>query len=87
MYTYIGLGLMSVFALMITPGNYDPVNNGLVFYGFGTITQYDKDGNEVLSQTVHNRLVNQGEEFLEFLNHIPYIQSGFFSHQFITRND
>ncbi len=64
MYTYIGLGLMSVFAMMVIPGNFDTVNNELVFYGAGTITQYDKYGNEVFSQTVHNQLVDTGEDFL-----------------------
>jgi hypothetical protein len=64
MYTYIGLGLISVFAMMIIPSNFDTVNNELVFYGAGTITQYDKDGNEMFSQTIHNQVVNTGEDFL-----------------------
>ena len=64
MYTYIGLGLMSVFAMMIIPGNFDSVNNELTFYGMGTITQFDKDGNEIFSQSVHNQVVNTGEDFL-----------------------
>jgi len=64
MYTYIGLGLMSVFAMMIIPGNFDTVNNELVFYGAGTITQFDKDGYEVFSQTVHNQVVDTGEDFI-----------------------
>jgi len=64
MYTYIGLGLMSVFAMMIIPGNFDTVNNELVFYGAGTITQFDKDGYEVFSQTIHNRVVDEGEDFI-----------------------
>jgi len=64
MYTYIGLGLMSVFAMMIIPGNFDTVNNELVFYGAGTITQFDKDGYEIFSQTVHNRVINEGEDFV-----------------------
>jgi len=55
---------MSVFAMMIIPGNFDTVNNELVFYGAGTITQYDKDGYEVFSQTIHNRLVDTGEDFI-----------------------
>lgn len=64
MYTYIGLGLMSVFAMMVIPGNFDSINNELVFYGAGTLTQYDKFGNEVFSQTVHNQVVDTGEDFL-----------------------
>ena len=64
MYTYIGIGLMSVFAMMVIPGNFDTVNNGLVFYGAGTITQFDKGGYEVFSQTVHNRVVDTGEDFI-----------------------
>jgi len=64
MYTYIGLGLMSVFAMMIIPGNFDTVNNELVFYGAGTITQFDKDGYEMFSQTIHNQVVDTGEDFL-----------------------
>lgn len=55
---------MSVFAMMIIPSNFDTVNNELVFYGAGTITQYDINGNEVFSQTVHNRLVDTGETFM-----------------------
>jgi len=49
---------------MIIPGNFDTVNNELVFYGAGTITQFDKDGYEVFSQTVHNQVVDTGEDFL-----------------------
>ncbi len=55
---------MSVFAMMIIPGNFDAVNNELVFYGAGTITQFDKDGYEMFSQTIHNQVVDTGEDFL-----------------------
>ena len=55
---------MSVFAMMIIPGNFDTVNNELVFYGAGTITQFDKDGYEIFSQTVHNQVVDEGEDFI-----------------------
>lgn len=55
---------MSVFAMMVIPGNFDTVNNELVFYGVGTITHFDKDGYEVFSNTVHNRVVDTGEDFI-----------------------
>jgi hypothetical protein len=34
------------------------------FYGFAEIIKYDENGNVVYTQTVHNQLVDTGEEFL-----------------------
>ena len=64
MYKYLGLGLMSVFAMMVVPGNFDISQGELSHYGAGTITLHDSEGSELFTQTIHNRLVDTGETFM-----------------------
>ncbi len=64
MYKVIGFSLMSVFAMMIIPSNIDISQGGLSHDGAGTITLRDGEGNELFTQTIHNRLVDTGETFM-----------------------
>ena len=64
MYKFIGLAMMGIFAMMIIPGNFNPVSGEQHFYGAATIQKLDAAGNEVFTQTVHNQLTDTGEDFL-----------------------
>jgi len=59
-----GYVLMGILAMMVIPGNFDITTNDLTFYGAATMIQKDANGNEIFSQTVHNRIVDSGEDFL-----------------------
>jgi len=58
------IGLLVFLAITIVPFDGETNSNDGKLYGFVTLVQYDVNNNEVLSQTVHNRLVNEGETFL-----------------------
>jgi len=49
---------------MVVPFETQAETNQPVFYGSADIVVYDESGNEMFAQTVHNRLVNQGEDFI-----------------------
>jgi hypothetical protein len=55
---------MGVLAMMVIPGSFDSSNNEFTVYGAATVIQNDANGQEIFSQTVHNRVVDTGEEFL-----------------------
>jgi hypothetical protein len=63
MYKYIGIALMSVFAIMMIPAQ-SQTSTGLTLYGMGSLILHDAAGNEIFTQTIHNRLLNEGESFL-----------------------
>jgi len=56
--------MLSIFAMMVIPGNIDTAQNELVLYGMANIVKYDAVGNEVFQQTIHNQLTNQGEQYI-----------------------
>jgi len=66
MYKFIGFALMGVVAMMMIPGNFNALQGEqpALFYGAGTATLLDSQGNEQFSQTIHNLLVDTGEDFL-----------------------
>jgi len=64
MYKYIGIGLLSVFAIMMIPAQSQTSSSGLTLYGVAKFALHDAAGNEVFTQIVHNRLVNEGETFI-----------------------
>ena len=64
MYKFIGLAMMSVFAMMVIPGNIDTNQSDSIFYGMATIVKNDSLGNEVFQQSIHNDLTDEGEAFL-----------------------
>ncbi len=65
MYNYIGMALMSVFAIMVIPAaTVDSGSVGPEFWGMGSMMLFDASGNEVFAQSVHNLVTDQGEEYL-----------------------
>lgn len=59
----VGFGLLGLFALMVLPsGVADQVNP--MFYGTADMVLADSEGNVLLTQTVHNRITNEGETFI-----------------------
>lgn len=53
---------MSVFAMMVIPAQIQVNPTGPALYGMGSIVLYDEFGNEVFAQSIHNRVVDEGEE-------------------------
>jgi len=65
MYTLAGIGLMAIIMAMVIPVNFETVQNDeITFYGVADLIVRDGDGNAVFLQSIHNRLVNDGEEFI-----------------------
>ena len=64
MYKYIGMGLFGLFIMMVLPSGMDNINEPGKFYGAAHLLVKDTAGNEVFSQTVHNRLLDTGENFI-----------------------
>ena len=59
----IGFGLLGLFVVMIFPSAITDEANPM-FYGTANMVLSDSDGNVILTQTVHNRITNQGETFI-----------------------
>ena len=57
-------GLLAILAITIVPFSGETNSTDGKFYGYVTLVAYDENRNEVLSQTIHNRLVDTGEQFL-----------------------
>lgn len=57
----VGFGLLGLFALMVLPPTIADETNPM-FYGTATMVLADPEGNPLLTQTVHNRITDQGEE-------------------------
>ena len=55
---------MAIFAVMVIPAQGFSEDGRPIYYGMGTIVLNDAFGNEVFSQTIHNRVVNTGETFI-----------------------
>lgn len=55
---------MSIFAIMVLPAEQNTSATGLSLYGMGSLIVNDATGNEVFAQTIHNRVVDQGEAFI-----------------------
>jgi len=56
-------GLLGFLVVLILPANADEQTPSFL-YGAATLVAYDTHGNEFFAQTVHNRLFDQGEDFL-----------------------
>jgi len=59
----VGIGLLGLFALMVLPSGIATDGNP-IFYGTANMVLADSDGNVLLTQTVHNRITDQGEDFI-----------------------
>ena len=64
MYGYIGAGLMGLFILMVLPAGMDNIQEDGKFYGAANLLVRDASGNELFTQTVHNRLLDTGENYI-----------------------
>ena len=65
MYKIASIGLLGLIAILVIPaGTQSMTNDGFNLYGQATMTYHDADGNEMLTQTVHNQLFDAGEDFL-----------------------
>ena len=63
--TILGIGLLGIAAIMMVPAFSDSVSpNGFAMWGMAEVIVYDADGDEVLRNTVHNRVMDEGEDFL-----------------------
>jgi len=63
MYSMLGIALLGVFVLFVTPANFNETPDAM-FYGAANLVVYDESGNEVFQQTIHNDLVNTGETYI-----------------------
>jgi len=62
-YLLASIGLAAVFVMGVIPADISP-DEGKKFYGVAELTMYDAQDNVLFTQTVHNRLVDTGEDFL-----------------------
>lgn len=56
--------LFMITIMIVFPAPVESTTNEVQFYGFAEIIKYDENRNVIFTQTVHNQLVNTGEEFL-----------------------
>lgn len=64
MYKYIGLALLSVAAIMMIPAQSGADESDFRYWGYAHLVVFDAAGNEVMAQTVHNNLMDEGEDYL-----------------------
>lgn len=63
--TYVSTSvLLGMLVMLMVPSNVSASPEGLALYGLATITQQDANGNVIFSQTVHNQLFDEGEDFI-----------------------
>jgi len=56
-------GLLGLLVVLILPANADEQTPSFL-YGTATLIAYDAHGNEFFTQTVHNQLFDEGEDFM-----------------------
>jgi len=56
-------GLLGLLVVLILPANADEQTPSFL-YGAATLVAYDAHGSEIFTQTVHNQLFNEGEDFM-----------------------
>jgi len=64
MYKYAGFGLIVLIVVLMMPAGIDDQPTNIPMYGTTHVEQYDSHGNQIFSQTVHNLITNNGENFL-----------------------
>jgi hypothetical protein len=62
-YLLASIGLAAVFVMGVIPADISSQVDSK-FYGTATLVLNDANGNEVFTQTVHNRVLDAGEDFL-----------------------
>jgi hypothetical protein len=64
MYKYIGVAILSVAAIMLLPMQSQAEETSGLFWGLAHVVVLDINGEEIMSQSIHNALVNEGETFI-----------------------
>ena len=64
MYKIAALGMLGVLVILLIPASSDASTPISPFYGSATLMLLDEDGQEKFSQTIHNRIFDEGEDYL-----------------------
>jgi len=60
-----GIGLVAITAVLLLPSSFSMQDTGEIeFWGSTNFVAYDSEGNEILAQQIHNRIVDTGEQFI-----------------------
>jgi len=59
----VSFGLLGFLLVLMLPANVDEQTPSFL-YGAATIVAHDAYGNEIFSQTIHNQLFDEGEQFI-----------------------
>ena len=60
-----GIGLVALTAVLLLPSSFSMIDTGdTKFWGSASMVAYDSEGNEILAQQIHNRIVDTGEQFI-----------------------
>ena len=66
-YKIASIGLLAIFVAMVTPSsvyNISESTSEFAVYGMAELVQADGNGNEIFTQSIHNRLTDEGENYL-----------------------
>ena len=63
MYKFLGVGLLGLFALLAVPAIQQEMQ-GTYIGGMATMVVHNAQGEEIMFQQVHNRIVDSGEDFI-----------------------
>lgn len=63
-YAILGTALLGLFLLMVTPIGNENIQTQAIHFGSAYLVAFDSTGNEIFSQTIHNNLVDEGEQFI-----------------------
>ena len=64
MYKIAALGMLGVLVILLIPASSDASTPISPFYGSATLMLLDEYGQEKFSQTIHNRIFDEGEDYL-----------------------
>jgi len=57
--------MVAITAVLLLPSSFSMLDTGDTnLWGTASLVAYDSEGNEILAQQVHNRIVNDGEDFI-----------------------
>ena len=66
-YKIASIGLLAIFVAMVTPSsvyNISETTSEFAVYGMAELVQADGNGNEIFTQSIHNRLTDEGENYI-----------------------
>jgi len=57
--------MVAITAVLLLPSSFSMLDSGdTKFWGSASMVAYDSEGNEILAQIIHNRIVDTGEQFI-----------------------